>query len=433
MKIDHLCVKNFKCFEHQELYFSPGFNVLIGNNGSGKTTVLDALAVGISLLLDGFGEITSRAIGSNEVRIVYDTSTERTQYRKQYPVEVQCVGTIPDGKTISWQRCLSNDEENRASSEAKEIIQYAKQLQKQATAGNKVVLPLLSYYSPARLSSPKPEQVGTVKPATMTSGYVNCLAVSTEKVLMAWIKTMTIAEIQRKKPLNLLEGLKQAIKNSLKEEGCEEVYFDVETDELLVIFTDGQTLPYHLLSDGLRTMLLMVADIAYRACELNPHLGKSAIVETPGIVLIDEIDLHLHPTWQRRVVRNLQDIFPKIQFIATTHSPIIIQSLKPGEVINLNKDDIGEYYNKGIEDILEWVMGVANSPQSERRLKMTEAAKKYYRLLEQAKQTPPEALELLKARLDELAAPYSDNIAYHAFLQMKREVAGLGETDNASH
>jgi hypothetical protein len=98
----------------------------------------------------------------------------------------------------------------------------------------------------------------------------------------------------------------------------------------------------------------------------------------------------------------------------------------------LNNEDIGDYYNKGVEDILEWVMGVANSPQSEGRLKMVEAAREYYRLLEQAKDTAPEELGRIKARLDELAAPYSDNIAYHAFLQMKREVAGLGDDDNAS-
>jgi len=269
-----------------------------------------------------------------------------------------------------------------------------------------------------------------VKPGSPTSGYVDCLeTASNEKMLMGWIKTMEIEASQRQALLFVLEGLRDAVKNCL--EGCESLYFSVQLDGLIARFGNGQTLPAYLLSDGQRTILTMVADIAYRAAVLNSHLGEKAALETPGIVLIDEIDLHLHPEWQRTIVEQLKTSFPKIQFIATSHSPIIIQSLKPGEVINLNDEQIGDYYNKGVEDILEWVMGVANSPQSEGRLKMMEVAREYYRLLEHAKERAPEELERVKARLDELSAPYSDNIAYHAFLEMKREVAGLGD-DNAS-
>jgi len=70
-------------------------------------------------------------------------------------------------------------------------------------------------------------------------------------------------------------------------------------------------------------MLGMVADIAYRSAVLNPQLGSEAAQKTPGIVLIDEIDLHLHPKWQRRVVEDLRATFPALQFVATTHSPFI--------------------------------------------------------------------------------------------------------------
>ncbi len=430
MRIKSLEVQNFKGFEYKKLHFSPQFNVLIGNNGSGKTAILDALAVSMGGLLLGFDGIASRSIKEEEVRQVYRQSGQITELIPQHPAIVQCVGQINDSNTLSWERRLNKKQGKTTRQYAKTIRQYGEQLQKKVRDGEPVVLPLLSYYSTARLWLQKKDKVELVKPGSPTSGYVDCLeTASNEKMLMGWIKTMEIEASQRQALLFVLEGLRDAVKNCL--EGCESLYFSVQLDGLIARFGNGQTLPAYLLSDGQRTILTMVADIAYRAAVLNSHLGEKAALETPGIVLIDEIDLHLHPEWQRTIVEQLKTSFPKIQFIATSHSPIIIQSLKPGEVINLNDEQIGDYYNKGVEDILEWVMGVANSPQSEGRLKMMEAAREYYRLLEHAKERAPEELERVKARLDELSAPYSDNIAYHAFLEMKREVAGLGD-DNAS-
>jgi predicted ATP-binding protein involved in virulence len=177
-------------------------------------------------------------------------------------------------------------------------------------------------------------------------------------------------------------------------------------------------------------MLAMVADIAYRAALLNPHLGERAAEQTPGIVLIDELDLHLHPKWQRRVVEDLRTTFPQVQFVATTHSPFIIQSLRPGELINLEEPTQSGPPSQSIEDIAEQVMGVEVPQRSERYQKMMEAAEEYYRVLQEARATTsPEQRESLKLRLDELSAPFSDNVAYHAFLRMEREAAGLGQDE----
>jgi predicted ATP-binding protein involved in virulence len=177
-------------------------------------------------------------------------------------------------------------------------------------------------------------------------------------------------------------------------------------------------------------MLGMVADIAYRAAVLNPYLGGKAAKETAGVVLIDEIGLHLHPGWQRRVVDDLRRTFPKIQFITTTHSPFIIQSLQPGELIDLNYLASGEYSNKSIEDIAESVMGIPIPQRSKRYQRMYEAAKEYYRVLQDAQGASPERANELKSKLDELVAPFSDNVAYHAFLEMKRYASFLYDENN---
>jgi hypothetical protein len=97
-------------------------------------------------------------------------------------------------------------------------------------------------------------------------------------------------------------------------------------------------------------MIGMVADIAYRCVTLNPHLNQKALEKTNGLVLIDEIDLHLHPKWQKRVVNDLKKTFPQIQFIATTHSPFIVQSLQSDEVINLDKATDSDFFVPSLQD-----------------------------------------------------------------------------------
>src|SRR5207244_596619 len=97
-----------------------------------------------------------------------------------------------------------------------------------------------------------------------------------------------------------------------------------------------------------------------------------------GVVLIDELELHLHPRWQREVSQKLRGTFPNVQFIATTHSPFVIQSLRPGELINLDPEEFGEYADKSIEDIAENVMGVEVPQRSERYSQMMNAAQEYF-------------------------------------------------------
>ena len=100
----------------------------------------------------------------------------------------------------------------------------------------------------------------------------------------------------------------------------------------------GERLPFSFLSDGYRNMVALVADVAWRAAVLNPHLGKDAAARSEGVVLIDEIDLHLHPRWQRRVLGNLRRTFPGLQFVTTTHSPQVIASARREEVRVLEKN-----------------------------------------------------------------------------------------------
>ena len=140
---------------------------------------------------------------------------------------------------------------------------------------------------------------------------------------------------------------------------------------LIVKWDDGTSSPFDTLSDGQRGLIAMVADIARRACLLNPHLGDKVLAETPGIILIDELDLHLHPKWQRRIVNDLKRTFPKMQFIATTHSPQIIGQCKREEVIIVTEtggQHPAETFGMDSNSVLRSIMGAEDRDPETARL-----------------------------------------------------------------
>jgi predicted ATP-binding protein involved in virulence len=108
--------------------------------------------------------------------------------------------------------------------------------------------------------------------------------------------------------------------------------------DVMIDWEDGRSHPFDNLSDGQRNVMALVGDIAVKAAQLNPHLGKQVLDKTAGVVLIDELDLHLHPRWQRRIVADLKRCFPLVQFFCTTHSPIIIGEVPREEIVVMHDD-----------------------------------------------------------------------------------------------
>ena len=142
---------------------------------------------------------------------------------------------------------------------------------------------------------------------------------------------------------------------------------------------------------------------------------------------IDEIDLHLHPKWQRRVVGDLIKAFPNIQFVASTHSPFIIQSLPPKhdvKLINLDDGELNDFTDRSVEDIVEWVQGVELPQRSQHHVEMMKAAEEYFSLLdEDDPEISADAMESKREELQKAIQVHTDNPAYHAFIRMK-EIAG---------
>ncbi len=447
-QITELALTNFKCFEEQSFHFPGQFTVLVGDNGAGKTAILEALNVGVGAFFQGIDGHKVPPIDSDYARIVQHEMGQALTLESQYPVSVRCTG-VWQGRKVEWTRVHDGEGEihpfqfplqfptyfPKQRTETPTLASIAQNLQKQVRQGAPVTLPVIAYYSTGRLwrSVGKGSLDDIEEPGSRFKGYDNCLnPASHTDTMKRWFKTQELIALQEQETNTALEAVKNAITNCIQD--LEHVFYNIRQGDLLATFTDERTLPFGLLSEGFRNMLAMVVDIAQRAAILNPQLEADVAEKTPGIVLIDEIDLHLHPRWQRRVVEDLRRAFPRIQFIATTHSPFIIQSLRPGELIDLNQDPTGEYVNKSIEDITEDVMGIPIPQRSERYNQMFAAAQEYYRVLEQAEGANPEEINRLKQKLDELVEPFSDNVAYHAFLQMERLAAGLdGDNDNEAN
>ena len=421
MRILELGLKNFRCFKKCSLPLAPRFSLLIGDNGSGKTVILDALAVAAGSFLLGIPDEISRSITKDEIRAVNLVMGQTVTRETAGETEVFARGEL-DGVTLQWKRTLRSASARTTRQFASDLQGAVKGLVERANEGTPTTFPVLAYYGTGRLwKTLNASSVGTNTVSSRYVGYKDCLNPASDlKRLLRWFKTNEMAALQKRQKRLVLEAVRASIVAMIPDATL--AFWDLDWDELTIDVTIGghpRRVPFHLLSDGYRNVVGMAADIAYRMATLNPHLLERVIEETPGIVMIDEIDLHLHPNWQRQVVDQLLRTFPQVQFVATTHSPFIIQSLygvKDTLLWDLNSGQPLAVETKSIEDIAEEKQGVEIPQQSHRFLDMMRVAERYYALLRQSAGVDTEIREELKRELDRLSLPYSDQPAFQAIL-----------------
>jgi predicted ATP-binding protein involved in virulence len=424
MRISALKLQNYRCFAERCFAFADGFNLLIGDNASGKTALLEGLGAGLGAFVQG---ITRVAYPPARGHVRYQTfwKGQTLTLEPQTPTVVTCEGIIADEPATWWRETKGPEDRNGIRGGALEKL--ARTMREGVSEGKESVLPVLASFPTARVWSAEYKPTSTIGPGSRLDGYKECLQIrARSSQFVEWFKTRELESLQRNETIGVFEAVRAAILTCIADATA--VRFEVGLDEIVLRFGQDAT-PFSSLSDGYRNMLAMVADIAHRAAVLNPQLCEQAAKETPGVVLIDELDLHLHPKWQRRVVTDLMRAFPKVQFIATTHSPFIIQSLPDRasvQLLNLDDSSQQDFTDKSIEDIAETVQGVEDVQRSARYHDMMDTAKKYYRLLREGKTNDNGKREELKRRLDELAMPFGDDPAFQAFLQMERVAAGLG-------
>ena len=193
------------------------------------------------------------------------------------------------------------------------------------------------------------------------------------------IKKMKTLPSFNKEAFEKYEIFNQIISNALADalETTGWYQLDCDFSEKVIWVTNSQTkekADILSLSAGNRIVLGVVGDIVHRCSVLNPHLGLDVLKKTSGIVMIDEIELHLHPSWQQRILPTLQRIFPCIQFIVTTHSPQVVSSV-PRECVRIIDNGEVEHLSsqtQGVEsqNILAEIFGTDPAPQEDEFVKM---------------------------------------------------------------
>jgi len=365
MKLDSLVLENFRCFARLELALHPKMTVLVAENGQGKSALLDAIRIGLwpyvhsfDLASSGFAD-PANAIAIDDVRLFKKDTGDMV---RQLPCIITLAGNYGDGNK-SWARFRDSEKkgsQTKSDAETKKLEVWAVALQQ--AVRDPVVnadLPMLGYYGTGRLWSHKKLTSGNLPVKDHDSfmrlfAYRDCLdPASSYKHFSEWFtwifesyREAQIKQIEKGLPADAdstaqlsIQVIQQATDCFLQATtGWHGLEYSVSNEKSLVLSHEQQgIIKVELLSDGIRSMLAMVGDIAYRCIKLNPHYGIDAAKKTTGVVLIDEVDMHLHPRWQQLVLGQLSEAFPALQFVVTTHSPQVLSAI-PSESIRIISD-----------------------------------------------------------------------------------------------
>ncbi|MBZ0154718.1 MAG: AAA family ATPase [Alphaproteobacteria bacterium] len=427
MKLNKIEITNFRCFENLAISLQPDINVFVGINGAGKSTILDAIAIALWDVVAANGGGGKRQRSSQEVDLrpadihIPNSAQDALTGRRDF-VQISAVAsnfyelpsfsaTTPQGEArfIEWQDNIQFrpprdfDYTPSQANRVAEVYDYFAALWQQLRTSDEkalIPLPVVAYYRAHRRLSKMPE-LGDIFSLNIDrkGAYHGALnAGANFRAMCQWFYLRENQELREKvqhknDPAFELADLKAARRAlTLMLENVERIFFDNNPPSLKVAMNEpsGQSAVLELeqLSDGYRNLLAVVLDFARRLAQANP--GWENPLEAPGILLIDEIELHLHPGWQQTVIPNLQKVFPNTQLIIATHSPQVLTTVKREHIHMLASDhtfeqmphDVGTF---GAESsrVLQEIFGVHARPRS---IETSEKLKTYLSLVEAQQQ-----------------------------------------------
>ena len=347
MRVTHLKLANVRSVKAAEFHFRPGINLIIGVNGVGKSSVLDSLGVCLSSFIRNAYDFRTdyKGFRLDDVRVgavaLYVECTVR-HGGEDYTCDVRKGGAMPGHAGVETTQTITG---------------RGMRLPPAANPGG---LPLAVLFSTRRALASRRAPSKTAAAGGVAAACAGAFANRELQLneFASWMRARQTLAAERPAAADVLTAFAETVARFLPAYSN----FRVEGSKRpeLLIDHGRMALKVSQLSDGERGMLAMVLDLTRRLAQANPVLTDPG-AEAEAVVLIDEIDLHLHPQWQRQIVRNLATAFPRCQFIATTHSPQIIGEVEHDR-IHIMAD--GEVYSPthsfGVDSsrVLEEIMEV---------------------------------------------------------------------------
>lgn len=384
MQIHRLTLEQFRGAKSLHFVLDARLNVFVGMNGAGKSTVLDAAAILLSWVTNRIRYAGSSGRPIKELDIQNKTSGAVLE-----------IGIRTPAREFAWSLAKSRKGKNQESkSTLQQVTEYANILRKSINANNgEIDLPLLAYFPVNRAVLDIPLRIRSRHRFDVTSAYDESLTSGANfRTFFEWFREREDLENENRKYLDQRikpEGFQfpdpqlKAVRSALGQLMPNFLNLTVRRNPLrMEVEKDGETLIINQLSDGEKCLMAMVGDLARRFAIANPIRANP--LEGEGVVLIDEIDLHLHPLWQRMVIPKLTGVFPHCQFLISTHSPHVITHVRPENLFLLNMAHEGleslrpsESYGKTVDRILEDLMGLETTRPQE----VTESLRQIYVLI----------------------------------------------------
>lgn len=391
LKLNKVKLFNYRCFSDIEIHFHPQLTVIIADNGEGKTAILDAIATGFGVLLTRLPGIS----GKN-----FDKARDlRISANKKQPFLRVTMETI---EGICWDRTEKRDQTLATqklipkSLGTKALLNFVDtEIIDPFNEDRFFTMPVIAYYGTGRGVFDAPKNKTRFQKESARFEALTGALEGTAKfhALFQWIDAMEDRERRgmvkwedndfwvkagSDQSLPELNAVRLAIEKMMP--GFTNPRVEIRPRRFVVDWKKSdskQSYRIEQLSDGYRMTLAMVMDIARRMAQANPD--KKNILESEAIVLIDEVDLHLHPKWQQTILPDLMRTFPNVQFIVTTHSPQVLSTIHRESIRLLGKDSNGrdvavmpmaESYGEISSDVLESIMHVNPQPPVAERAKL---------------------------------------------------------------
>lgn len=322
-------VENFRCFDELTLTLEEDATVLFAENGGGKTALLTALAMGLAVFQSG-SPGTLRLYPRRDPRM--ETLDEKGRREPAGECEVAWTAAVGESESVTWSAGvgLASGRRRNQSRPISDAIERVR------VPGDR--WPLFAWYGVDRLGHQSGRRRKVDRAGDRWEAYDSSLDPNLDEApLLQWLEDEMLGDAVRRRQEEPERFLDQLVMETAVGATPEIVsaWYDPAERGPKARFEDGRVVPWSEMSDGYHVFFALVADIARRAVMLNQFEGADAPRRVDGVVLIDELDLHLHPSWQRVALRHLRETFPRLQFVVTTHSPQLLSSVENRQVRRL--------------------------------------------------------------------------------------------------